>query len=813
MNSDIYNQLSKYQLEFINFIKSNDNLKNLYKNDADIIQDLLIEKPENHMKLHVLIAADSIYHKFRREWTTKTFQKSIVEKPERILSASIGIAGAISMFPKLFKVLPTTLPYDMKFIQEHLSKSKDFESFIEGNGDVNIKQLLINRYEYIKLKIFDDSVLKIHDREFINKLVDLCETSIMNLKKGELETQNDWNSGDMYLSMTSLDALANSIEVLEDSINLLFKHDETGQTKANRVFGVVRPPGHHCHKNRPEGFCLLNNVMITAQMAADRYDVTHVAILDYDLHHADGTQDIIFKRGLEENRILVGEDVEDLKKKPDNKGHYRKGSYSPAEPQFQEKFDVKSIKSNNNKYQSGDYLLDTYGVNIASFSMHDINSYPVERGYADHVALAKASACVMAHNVNVWNVHLENYQIYSQEEIEKQKDINKREEMIHKNELEFLSLYERKYRVLFNKADEFFKNGKKTCFEKGIPFKGLVIISSGFDANEYETTAMNRHGMMLPTKFYNYFNKDALNLSQYHSDGKIISLMEGGYDSKPIIAGMFSALTGMQNQEWIDEWGSTTVIKELVKGSRAKWIPYKTKKNSNQIIKNWAESVIKLGRSMVDDFQTEFFDKVEIDPLKMYGQIYGVGSKPEGNIYKSMPVSQSTRSLRSTTTKSSTSSAKESNSSNKELKANTILTMHMKSDDEDDEDYVYNEDLEKSFNRTLEDVSMMDISKQMEGLDVSMAETTQNHSILNSNITGRGPRRSLLENGMKNGNIFMSRRRLGEDPAKKKLQDLDSSKRKQGRSIRFENTPHDDDDGQSLLNLHKDRLTRSGRPY
>jgi len=137
----------------------------------------------------------------------------------------------------------------------------------------------------------------------------------------------------------------------------------------------------------------------------------------------------------------------------------------------------------------------------------------------------------------------------------------------------------------------------------------------------------------------------------------------------------------------------------------------------------------------------------------------------------------------------------------------------MKSDDEDDEDYVYNEDLEKSFNRTLEDVSMMDISKQMEGLDVSMAETTQNHSILNSNITGRGPRRSLLENGMKNGNIFMSRRRLGEDPAKKKLQDLDSSKRKQGRSIRFENTPHDDDDGQSLLNLHKDRLTRSGRPY
>lgn len=266
---------------------------------------------------------------------------------------------------------------------------------------------------------------------------------------------------------------------------------------------------------------------------------------------------------------------------------------------------------------------------------------------------------------------------------------------------------------------------------------------------------------------------------------------------------MFSTLTGLQNQEWIDEWGSTTVIKELVKGSRAKWIPYKTKKNSNQIIKNWAESVIKLGRSMIDDFQTEFYDKVEIDPLKMYGQVYGVGSTAENNIYKSMSISQSTRSLRSTTTKSSTSST--DSSKHKELKANTILNMHFSDDDE--EEYVYNEDLEKSFNRTLEDVSMMDISKQMEGLDVSMAETTHNHSLSASET----PRRSLLEGGIKNGNIFMGRRRLGE--SQRKTRDYDLMKKKSGRSIRFENTPHDDDDGESLLSLHKERLTRSGRPY
>ncbi|SGZ40749.1 related to Histone deacetylase HOS3 [Hanseniaspora guilliermondii] len=802
MNNDIYNELSKYQHEFINFIKTNDNLKNLYKNDAEIIQDLLIDQPDNFMKLHVLIAADSIYHKFRRDWTTKTFQKSIVEKPERVLSACIGIAGAISMFPRLFKILPKTLPYNMKFVQEQLSKSSDFRHFMNVDSDQSIKQLLFDRYEYIKSKIFDESILKIHDKEFLYKLIDLCETSIKNLKIGVLETQNDWNSGDMYLSMTSLDAITNSIEVLEESLDLLFKTNEDNLTKANRVFGVVRPPGHHCHKNRPEGFCLLNNVMITAQMAADRYGVTHVAILDYDLHHADGTQDIIFKRGLEENDLLTGDDVDEKDLKSDNK-HYRKGSYSPAEPQFQEKLDTKTNKVKNNKYQTGDYLLDTYGVNIGSFSMHDINSYPVERGYADHDALAKASACVMAHNVNVWNIHLESYQVYTQDVIDKEKDIEKRQEMIQRNELEFLNLYEKKYRVLFTKADEFFKNGKKKCHENGIPFKGLVIISSGFDANEYETTAMNRHGMSLPTKFYNYFNKDALNLSQYHSDGKLISLMEGGYDSKPIIAGMFSALTGLQNQEWIDEWGSTTVIKELVKGSKAKWIPYRTKKNSNQIIKNWAESVIKLGRTMVDDFQTEFYDKVEIDPLKMYGQVYGVGSNADKNIYKSMPISQSTRSLRSTTTKSSTSSTE--SSKHKELKANTILNMHFSDDDE--EEYVYNEDLEKSFNRTLEDVSMMDISKQMEGLDVSMAETTHNHSLSGSEV----PRRSLLETGIKNGNIFMGRRRLGEN--QRKQRDYDLLKKKSSRSIRFENTPHDDDDGESLLSLHKERLTRSGRPY
>ena len=61
-------------------------------------------------------------------------------------------------------------------------------------------------------------------------------------------------------------------------------------------FALIRPPGHHAESNRIMGFCLLNNVALAAQAALQKTGVERVAIVDFDVHHGNGTQEIFYSR-------------------------------------------------------------------------------------------------------------------------------------------------------------------------------------------------------------------------------------------------------------------------------------------------------------------------------------------------------------------------------------------------------------------------------------------------------------------------------------------------------------------------------------
>lgn len=66
----------------------------------------------------------------------------------------------------------------------------------------------------------------------------------------------------------------------------------TGQT--SNAFCLVRPPGHHALAHAPMGFCLFNNVAIAARAAIDRHSLDRVLIVDWDVHHGNGTQDVFY---------------------------------------------------------------------------------------------------------------------------------------------------------------------------------------------------------------------------------------------------------------------------------------------------------------------------------------------------------------------------------------------------------------------------------------------------------------------------------------------------------------------------------------
>ena len=69
------------------------------------------------------------------------------------------------------------------------------------------------------------------------------------------------------------------------------------------AFCAVRPPGHHAARNKASGFCFFNNVSVAAKYALERYNLQRVAVVDFDVHHGDGTEDILSG---DERALMVG---------------------------------------------------------------------------------------------------------------------------------------------------------------------------------------------------------------------------------------------------------------------------------------------------------------------------------------------------------------------------------------------------------------------------------------------------------------------------------------------------------------------------
>jgi acetoin utilization deacetylase AcuC-like enzyme len=95
--------------------------------------------------------------------------------------------------------------------------------------------------------------------------------------------------GDTVLSEHSYDVAVLAVSAWLDGVDLVLK---TGEP----VFALTRPPGHHAKQNTGMGFCIFNNAAITAVYALEHYDLERVAILDWDVHHGNGTQEIVWNR-------------------------------------------------------------------------------------------------------------------------------------------------------------------------------------------------------------------------------------------------------------------------------------------------------------------------------------------------------------------------------------------------------------------------------------------------------------------------------------------------------------------------------------
>jgi len=138
---------------------------------------------------------------------------------------------------------------------------------------------LKNKFQFLEPRIApEEEILLVHTKRHLDYVQD-------SIKSGK----QILDSGDTYANEYSLEtALLAAGGVLTAVDNVLSK-------KFSRVFCAIRPPGHHAESNRVMGFCLFNNIAIGAQYAIEKCNLYRIAIIDWDVHHGNGTQEIFYE--------------------------------------------------------------------------------------------------------------------------------------------------------------------------------------------------------------------------------------------------------------------------------------------------------------------------------------------------------------------------------------------------------------------------------------------------------------------------------------------------------------------------------------
>ncbi|MGL4306080.1 MAG: class II histone deacetylase [Mycobacteriaceae bacterium] len=124
----------------------------------------------------------------------------------------------------------------------------------------------------------DEQLLRVHDYTYLEKFKHVSDTG-----GGELGNEASCGPGSYEIARLAAGLVTQAIsDVLE------------GQVRSG--YALVRPPSHHSSRSTPMGFCFLNNVAIGIEDALATGKATRIAVLDWDVHHGNGTQEIFYER-------------------------------------------------------------------------------------------------------------------------------------------------------------------------------------------------------------------------------------------------------------------------------------------------------------------------------------------------------------------------------------------------------------------------------------------------------------------------------------------------------------------------------------
>ena len=154
---------------------------------------------------------------------------------------------------------------------ECANRTKNIMSLIQKE---NFPNIALEEPEKIKKEL----IYAAHDKDFVDETINKFPE---NDEIHYLDQETPVSSG-------SKDATLRAAGAGIDAINSII------DGKSKNAFCIVRPPGHHACINKSMGFCVFNNVAIAAYYLINKYDYSNIAIVDFDVHHGNGTQDIFY---------------------------------------------------------------------------------------------------------------------------------------------------------------------------------------------------------------------------------------------------------------------------------------------------------------------------------------------------------------------------------------------------------------------------------------------------------------------------------------------------------------------------------------
>ncbi len=123
----------------------------------------------------------------------------------------------------------------------------------------------------------EEQILRVHDADTIRGVESVAEGG-----GGMLDP-------DTIVSPRSFEAAKMAAGAACDAVRRVVADEDTN------ALCLVRPPGHHANDYRPMGFCLMNNIAVAARVATEELGLDRVLIVDWDVHHGNGTQDIFWQ--------------------------------------------------------------------------------------------------------------------------------------------------------------------------------------------------------------------------------------------------------------------------------------------------------------------------------------------------------------------------------------------------------------------------------------------------------------------------------------------------------------------------------------